>query len=756
MSYGDDFAYANTFSEKGRSAPEITLADKHSRTVKFSDGGDSNAETSSDKGNSATGTSSDRHDSNTKASLHEDCDTSTESDSDEDYDSDYPPPAEEDAKVSSRSLSELLSVARKIYPERHEKYIAKRAREFASLSDIRYAFVKICCKSCYVKRPHHPIGHAVSMEDLSEDCDFCCILRTCQQHFANDGKYMMFRFSESINNLQICFRDDALRHRCRSNHVQLYSKESRTLQTPFRYAEDVHRSVESEASISVMKRWISDCSTFHQHVSPIRSLNPTRLIRLGSSEDDGARLYSPKHTVVYAALSYRWGSGKQSKTTKDNVTERYQELKTSDFPKTLRDAIHITRRLGLEYIWIDRICIIQDDKEDWANEASVMADIYASAYVVLSATATENCRDGFLQKRPKPLPIQYPQHGQKSQEVYARQIETHNCRRPTPKTDYELYKRGWCMQERFLACRIIHFLPDEILFECQAGRRCECGGAANESEKTYDQPGGYNNFGKLQAAKSMEEQEFTFNWTRVVQRYSQTKLTYGKDSLSALSGIAACVQHLNPGKYIAGLWEKDIGIQLAWFIDPSRDLTRRWEDPKNINILGPTFSWSSHVMGSVQFPCDGDLRSLCNLESSNIDLATSNLYGQIRDATICLSGRLVSGYDMIAWLKTHTTVDYYNVFVYFDSGPDFMFVYKSKLSRDYAEIEKLENTISWETVMCFGLYEKSYIRDVPYIDTLLVQPSKTEAGQYVRIGLIQHLDKSWFDNTAVASTITLA
>lgn len=108
MSYGDDFAYANTFFEKGRSAPEITLADKHSRTVKFSDGGDSNAETSSDKGNSATGTSSDRHDSNTKASLHEDCDTSTESDSDEDYDSDYPPPAEEDAKVSSRSLSELL------------------------------------------------------------------------------------------------------------------------------------------------------------------------------------------------------------------------------------------------------------------------------------------------------------------------------------------------------------------------------------------------------------------------------------------------------------------------------------------------------------------------------------------------------------------------------------------------------------------------------------------------------------------------
>ncbi|CAN9080511.1 unnamed protein product [Alternaria alternata] len=162
-------------------------------------------------------------------------------------------------------------------------------------------------------------------------------------------------------------------------------------QTPFRYAEDVHEFAESEASMSVMKKWISDCCTFHQHASPKRNSNPTRLIKLGRYEDDGARLYSPKHPVVSTALSYRWGLGKQSGTTKDNVTKRYQELNTSDFPKTLQDAIHITRRLGLEYIWIDRVCIIQDDKEDWANEASLMAGIYAkeNASVALLAMKTE-------------------------------------------------------------------------------------------------------------------------------------------------------------------------------------------------------------------------------------------------------------------------------------------------------------------------------------------------------------------------------
>ncbi|CAN9093796.1 unnamed protein product [Alternaria alternata] len=497
-----------------------------------------------------------------------------------------------------------------------------------------------------------------------------------------------------------------------------------------------------------MKKWISDCCTVHQHVSPNRDLYPTRLIKLGRYEDEGARLYSPKHPVVFAALSYRWGSGKQSETTKDNVTKHYQELNTLGFPKTLRDAIQITRKLGLEYIWIDRVCIIQDDKEDWANEASLMADIYASAYVVLSATATEDCENGFLGGRSKPLIIQYAQCGQETQEVCARQIESHDCGSTMPKTDYTLYKRGWCMQERFLARRIIHFLPDEILFECQAGRECECGRASNEREVDYYDPwnpGGYGTFGRLQAAKSMEEQEFTFNWTRVVQRYSRTKLTYGEDSLPALSGIAACVQHLNPGKYIAGLWEKDIGVQLGWVIDPNNPIARRWEDPEDIDILGPTFSWSSHVLGPVEFPHDDGMRSLCTLESFNVELATSNLYGQVRSATLCLSGWSVSGYDMIAGLKTYIAVGYYNVLVYFDSGIHFTF------KESFPDFTRMENTINWNTVMCFALFEDKNSE----IDTLLAQPSKTEVGKYVRIGVIQNLKKSWFNGTVVASTITL-
>jgi hypothetical protein len=109
MSYDNDYTYANTCAREGSSAPEMLLEDEHSKEKTFSDGGDSNVETSSDEENTAIGTSSDKDDSNTKTSPHENCDASADSTSDWGYGSfTESSSGEEDAKVSSRSLSEVL------------------------------------------------------------------------------------------------------------------------------------------------------------------------------------------------------------------------------------------------------------------------------------------------------------------------------------------------------------------------------------------------------------------------------------------------------------------------------------------------------------------------------------------------------------------------------------------------------------------------------------------------------------------------
>jgi hypothetical protein len=70
-----------------------------------------------------------------------------------------------------------------------------------------------------------------------------------------------------------------------------------------------------------------------------------------------------------------------------------------DFPLTLRDAIKTARILGMSYIWIDSICIVQDSIEDWEEESSQMDKVYGQAELVVAASAAQYSDDGFLNER---------------------------------------------------------------------------------------------------------------------------------------------------------------------------------------------------------------------------------------------------------------------------------------------------------------------------------------------------------------------
>ena len=532
----------------------------------------------------------------------------------------------------------------------------------------------------------------------------------------------------------------------------MQATESEVLVSPFRCAKDICESADSITSMSIIREWINRCDNTHRHPPPKHRSRPTRLIEIGGHNGKTSRLCSPECSVKFAALSYRWGPGKQSETTKENVGERFKKLMTSEFPKTLQDAIQVARGLGLEYIWIDRICIVQDDEEEWANEASLMADIYASAYVVLSATATEDSKDGFLRKRLEPLVIRYAQHGQPDREVRARQIESHDCRRYAMKHEYTLFLRGWCMQERFLARRIIHFLPDEILFECEHERECECGAASKEESMKRRHGHGYRAFANLRAAPEMTE-SFASEWMEIVHGYSKMELTYGQDSLPALSGVAACMEHLKPGKYIAGLWQHHIVYQLGWYVNTS-PATRRWKYPEDVDILGPTFSWSSHVHGICFDDPLGDVQYICTLESFQAQPATSNPYGPVLHASLCLSGWVVpGGYLVMRYLTHGIDGNIRRIFVYLDSGFRFNAFGPCPPVDSRSTYERLKDKIAWKSVVCFGLYVQG--KPVSDLYGLLLQPTNNGKSEYVRIGLVSGLERCWFDEHAVASTVTL-
>lgn len=134
-----------------------------------------------------------------------------------------------------------------------------------------------------------------------------------------------------------------------------------------------------------------------------RKALPKRLLDLGPGLSNfSIRLFEPDADFIepYMTLSHRWGRVQLTSTTKSNKMERYEEIKLEELPKTFLDAVKITRCLGVRFLWIDSLCIVQDDPEDWEVEASQMASIYEGSYLTIAATSSRDSRGGCIIEAP--------------------------------------------------------------------------------------------------------------------------------------------------------------------------------------------------------------------------------------------------------------------------------------------------------------------------------------------------------------------
>jgi hypothetical protein len=180
-----------------------------------------------------------------------------------------------------------------------------------------------------------------------------------------------------------------------------------------------------------------------------------------------------KRQAPYATLSYCWGSGPPVRLTSNNLSAFKRGISVAALPETLRDAVTVAQQIGVKYLWIDALCIIQDSGDDWGKEARKMADIYSSSYCNIAATHTRSCDDGLftIHDLSKSAVIcvdtcwdgvDIHQLGLVDYEFLIKKLE----RAP-------LNSRGWVLQERFLSPRTIHFGDDQVLWECYGGYRCE-------------------------------------------------------------------------------------------------------------------------------------------------------------------------------------------------------------------------------------------------------------------------------------------
>ncbi|CAI4214355.1 unnamed protein product [Parascedosporium putredinis] len=259
----------------------------------------------------------------------------------------------------------------------------------------------------------------------------------------------------------------------------------------------------------------------------------------------------------------------------------------------IQDFVILSRRLGVRYVWIDALCIIQDDGDDWAREASLMFSVYRNADLTIVAAAGESCHSGFIDRQAKGQYAVIPFHSRKSREISGSYIlhslqerRSWDADNPGHMHGTSWATRAWTFQEDILSTRVAYFNADTSFFRCQRVRRAENNVMTHKPLVRWHQ--------KLappsSRAQTEEEREKLRNdlyerWTQLLFEYSQRKLTKAEDKFPALSGLAQSFAQALDDEYVAGLWRRDLLNGMMWYIASDYNDPGVWR--------APSWSWAA-------------------------------------------------------------------------------------------------------------------------------------------------------------------
>lgn len=230
----------------------------------------------------------------------------------------------------------------------------------------------------------------------------------------------------------------------------------------------------SQAHVEILRQWLQACDKDHiDCISTRRSVRviPKRLIDVGTEHATHVRLYEtcPQDQMPYLALSHPWGNPPHFCTRPENLSEHKTGISLEILPATFRHAVQITRQLGLQYLWIDSICIIQGPNGDFNEVAKHMEDVFSQAYCVLAASSAKGQADGFLKPRQQRVFHAVP-CSDGGGPIYVCEFADNF---QSDVLDSRLNQRAWVFQERALARRTIFFTDRQTYWECGDGIQCE-------------------------------------------------------------------------------------------------------------------------------------------------------------------------------------------------------------------------------------------------------------------------------------------
>ncbi|KAK4444768.1 heterokaryon incompatibility protein-domain-containing protein [Podospora aff. communis PSN243] len=287
---------------------------------------------------------------------------------------------------------------------------------------------------------------------------------------------------------------------------------------------------------------------------------PLRLLNVMSGDRvrlEAERPRSRNPPVVYAALSYCWGASqamKEARTTAGNLNERMarEGFSPASLPKTLRDAIAVTRLLGMQYLWIDALCIVQDCKAEWTSEAQRMMEYYGHARVTIVPVEAESADSGMRTGIMRPVSCRLS--GLWSSDCGSDLVL---CSKPPGNRKSSVShspwnRRGWTYQESLNSSRILFIFGQNATLECREGIWDTLVGWSPHKRQDWSR---FLPFSKL-TCPSLDRLDRDWAW--LVQCYTERRLSNPRDKWFAFCGIADAFSRASGREIVAGLWRDRI------------------------------------------------------------------------------------------------------------------------------------------------------------------------------------------------------
>lgn len=398
------------------------------------------------------------------------------------------------------------------------------------------------------------------------------------------------------------------------------------------------RPLKAHTAVTLGCKWLADCSKIHTSCGPLKDTEiPTRVIDV---EQEGAQ--EPKLIETngrygqWVTLSYPWG-GTPPITTRSTYDDNLKEMPMASLPQLFQDAVRVVREMGFQYLWIDSICIIQGDVEDWARECAHMAQFYELSGFTIAACAASSPRSSLTPSiGANNSSCSFEKEGIRFVASLDNMID-HEGPHMARERNSVIATRAWCLQERLLAPRVLYLGSKQPYWECHTCRFYEF--LRTPLLPTEERPI-VSKVGAHTISKSIlgtNEPFKTKSWLDMVETYSRCILTNNMDKLPALSGIVQAAAKKTKDKYLAGIWLEELHKGLAWFCDPDQRKVGR----AATEYRAPSWSWAS-IDEPVLFHWVDDYKAAkYEVLSATTTPATSDPFGRLSGGVLTLSAHIM-------------------------------------------------------------------------------------------------------------------